>query len=72
MPEVGGAVFIIVGLAVGVTGIVFGVRANIKEKRARAARDSVQEIAENSRNAERAGLKAQIDAIDYLCGYLKY
>lgn len=72
MPEVGGAVFIILGLAVGVLGIVFGVRANIKEKRARAAHDSVQEIAENSRNAERAKIQAQIDAVDYLCGFFKY
>lgn len=68
----GGTVILLAGIAVGIPGIVFGALANSKEKRVRAAWQSVQIVAENSRQAERAKLKAQIDAIDYLCGFLKY
>ena len=68
----GGTVILLAGIAVGIPGIVFGALANSKEKRVRAAWQSVQIVAENSRQAERAKLKVQLDAIDYLCGFLKY
>lgn len=67
-----GTVVLCVGIAAGVVCIAFGARAYSKEKRANAAKEAVRAVTEQTRNVERAKLKAQIDAIDYLCGFLKY
>ena len=67
-----GAVVLCVGIAAGVLCIAFGARAYSKEKRANAAKEAVRAVAEQTRNFEREKLMAQIDAIDYLCGFLKY
>ena len=67
-----GTVVLCVGIAAGVLCVAFGVRAYSKEKRANAAKEAVRAVAEQTRNFEREKLMAQIDAIDYLCGFLKY
>lgn len=67
-----GAVVLCVGVAVGVLCIAFGARAYSREKRINAAKEAVRAVTEQMRDTERAKLKAQIDAVDYLCGYLKY
>ncbi len=67
-----GTVVLCVGIAAGVVCIAFGARAYSKEKRANAAKEAVRAVTEQTRNIEREKLMAQIDAIDYLCGFLKY
>lgn len=67
-----GTVVLCVGIAAGVVCIAFGARAYSKEKRANAAKEAVRAVTEQTRNIERKKLMAQIDAIDYLCGFLKY
>ena len=67
-----GTVVLCVGIAAGVVCIAFGARAYSKEKRANAAKEAVRAVPEQTRNIERKKLMAQIDAIDYLCGFLKY
>lgn len=67
-----GTVVLCAGIAAGVVCIAFGARAYSKEKRANAAKEAVRAVAEQTRNFEREKLMAQIDAIDYLCGFLKY
>ena len=67
-----GTVVLCVGIAAGVVCIAFGARAYSKEKRANAAKEVVRAVTEQTRNIERKKLMAQIDAIDYLCGFLKY
>lgn len=67
-----GTVVLCVGIAAGVVCIAFGARAYSKEKRANAAKEAVCAVTEQTRNIERKKLMAQIDAIDYLCGFLKY
>lgn len=67
-----GALVLCVGGVVGVLCIAFGARAYSKEKRANAAKEAVRAVTEQTRNIERKKLMAQIDAIDYLCGFLKY
>lgn len=67
-----GTVVLCVGIAAGVVCIAFGARAYSKEKRANAAKEAVRTFSEQTRNIEREKLMAQIDAIDYLCGFLKY
>lgn len=51
---------------------VSGALANRKEKAAEAARRTADAEAERTRRAECAGLKRRMDAVDYLCGFLKY
>ena len=67
-----GTVVLCAGIAAGVVCIAFGARAYSKEKRANAAKEAVRAVTEQTRNIERKKLMAQIDAIDYLCGFLKY
>ena len=67
-----GIVIIIMGVVLGILGIVFASIAAARQKRTAAKLAAAADIAGNSRNVERAKLKAQIDAIDYLCGFLKY
>lgn len=67
-----GTVVLCVGIAAGGVCIAFGARAYSKEKRANAAKEAVRAVTEQTRNIERKKLMAQIDAIDYLCGFLKY
>ena len=67
-----GTVVLCVGIAAGVVCIAFGARAYSKEKRANAAKEAVRAVTEQTRNIERKKLMAQIDTIDYLCGFLKY
>lgn len=67
-----GTVVLCVGIAAGVVCIAFGARAYSKEKRANAAKEAVRAVTEQTQNIERKKLMAQIDAIDYLCGFLKY
>lgn len=67
-----GTVVLCVGIAAGGVCIAFGARAYSKEKRANAAKEAVCAVTEQTRNIERKKLMAQIDAIDYLCGFLKY
>ena len=67
-----GTVVLCVGIAAGVVCIAFGARAYSKEKRANAAKEAVRAVTEQTRNIERKKLMAQIDAVDYLCGFLKY
>ena len=67
-----GTVVLCVGIAAGVVCIAFGARAYSKEKRANAAKEAVRAVTEQTRNIERKKLMVQIDAIDYLCGFLKY
>ena len=67
-----GTVVLCVGIAAGVVCVAFGARAYSKEKRANAAKEAVRAVTEQTRNIERKKLMAQIDAIDYLCGFLKY
>ena len=67
-----GVILLILGIVGGISCVAIGVRKMSLAKRARAARQSVQAVSENARQAESAKLKAQIDAIDYLCGFLKY
>ena len=67
-----GTVVLCVGIAAGVVCVAFGARAYSKEKRANAAKEAVRTFSEQTRNIERKKLMAQIDAIDYLCGFLKY
>lgn len=67
-----GTVVLCVGIAAGVVCIAFGARAYSKEKRANAAKEAVRAVTEQTWNIERKKLMAQIDAIDYLCGFLKY
>lgn len=68
----GGEIIIYIALVLGVSGIVIGVQGNAREKKIWELNESVRTFSENSRQAERAKLKAQIDAVDYLCGFLKY
>lgn len=68
----GGAIIVFLGLALGVLGIAFGWLANVKEKRANAAAESVDAVVKKSQDAERKSIRAQIDAVDYLCGFFKY
>ena len=68
----GGGEIIYIALVLGVSGIVIGVQGNAREKKIWELNESVRTFSENSRQAERAKLKAQIDAVDYLCGFLKY
>ena len=67
-----GAILLILGTVGGISLIALGARKMSLAKRARESREAVQAVAENSRRVECAELKAQIDAIDYLCGFLKY
>ncbi len=67
-----GVILLILGIVGGISCVAIGVRKMSLAKRARAAQQSVQAVSENARQAESAKLKAQIDAIDYLCGFLKY
>jgi len=68
----GGEIIIYIALVLGVSGIVIGVQGNAREKKIWELNESVRTFSEQTRQAERAKLKTQIDAIDYLCGYLKY
>lgn len=67
-----GIVIIIMGVVLGILGIVFASIAAARQKRTAAKLAAAADIAGNSRNIERKKLMAQIDAIDYLCGFLKY
>ena len=67
-----GIVIIIMGVVLGILGIVFASIAAARQKRTAAKLAAAADIAGNSRNIEREKLMAQIDAIDYLCGFLKY
>ena len=66
----GGAVFAAGALA-GVFGLAVSIRFQVRKKRADAAQSAVAEVKEESRRAEEEELKARLDAIDLLCGYLK-
>ena len=68
----GGEIIIYIALVLGVSGIVIGVQGNAREKKIWELNESVRTFSEQTRQAERAKLKTQIDAIDYLCGFLKY
>ena len=68
----GGEIIIYIALLLGVPGIVIGVQGNAQEKKIWGLNESVRTFSEQTRNAERAKIKAQIDAVDYLCGFLKY
>lgn len=52
--------------------IAGGIYSERKAKAAEAARRAEREKAAAARSAACAGLKAQMDVIDYLCGFLKY
>ncbi len=66
----GGAVFAAGALA-GVFGLAVSIRFQVRKNRADAAPSAVAEVKEESRRAEEEELKARLDAIDLLCGYLK-
>ena len=68
----GGEIIIYIALLFGVPGIVIGVQGNAQEKKIWGLNESVRTFSEQTRNIEREKLMAQIDAIDYLCGFLKY
>ena len=68
----GGEIIIYIALLFGVPGIVIGVQGNAQEKKIWELNESVRTFSEQTRNIERKKLMAQIDAIDYLCGFLKY
>ena len=68
----GGEIIIYIALLFGVPGIVIGVQGNAQEKKIWGLNESVRAVTEQTRNIERKKLMAQIDAIDYLCGFLKY
>ncbi len=67
-----GVILLILGVVGGMSCIAIGARKMAVASRARAAKEAVRAVTEQTRNAERAKLQAQIDAVDYLCGFLKY
>lgn len=69
---VAGIVFFITGGIIGIVLIAVGVGLRSSEKRLRKQTDSAKELLDAARRTEREKILAQIDAVDFLCGYLKY
>lgn len=69
---VAGIVFFITGGIIGIVLIAVGVGLRSSEKRLRKQTDSAKELLDAARRTEREKIRAQIDAVDFLCGYLKY
>ena len=69
---VAGIVFFIMGGIIGIVLIAVGVGLRSSEKRLRKQTDSAKELLDAARRTEREKIRAQIDAVDFLCGYLKY